>query len=289
MPRVLCAGHVNWDVTLRVDHLPVADGESAIHATRGTGGGSAANVAVSLAGLDCAASLVGSIGDDEHGLLARRDLERADVDLTGVVTADGETTTKYLLVDDEGQVAILGAPGVNEALGPGDIDPTVVQAADHVHLTAQRPETATRIAELATDAGITVSADPGRRVGQRDFGPVIEQADIVFLNQMEADALGDLPADKLVVTKFGTDGAVAETPDALYRHPGFDLKTVDSTGAGDAFAAGFIASRLLGDGPARSLAVANACGALAAATDGPKTDLDWEGVEAVLAGDRPAF
>ncbi|WP_255197260.1 carbohydrate kinase family protein [Halorarius litoreus] len=289
MPRVLCAGHVNWDVTLRVDRLPTPDGESAVRATRQGGGGSAGNVAVGLVGLNCKAALLGSVGDDEHGQFARRDLDRSGVDLSGVVTTEGVTTTKYLLVDDEGRVAVLGAPGVNEALGPDDIDPDVVDGADHVHLTSQRPDTAARIAEVASDAGIPVSADPGRRLTDRDFGPVIEHADLLLLNRVEAEALGDLPDDREVVTKLGASGSRLRTPEATYSHPGFDLPAVDTTGAGDAFAAGFIAARLQGADPERMLAVANACGALGAATEGPKTDLSWERVEAVLAGERPGF
>lgn len=287
MPRVLCAGHVNWDVTLRVDHLPDPDEESAVRSRRQGGGGSAANVAVTLVGLDCAATLVGSVGDDEHGRLARADLDRAGVDLTGVRTVGGETATKYLLVDDDGEVAVLGAPGENEAIAPGDVDPDLVAAADHVHLTSQRPDTAARLVELAHEAGATASFDPGRRVGQRDYDTVIERCDLLFLNEREADELGDCPDDRLVVTKYGTDGASLETADALYRHGGFDLPTVDSTGAGDAFAAGFIAARLLGDDPERALAVANACGGIAAAEDGSRSALDWTQVQRVLDGETP--
>ncbi|WP_255148712.1 carbohydrate kinase family protein [Halorarius halobius] len=288
MPRVLCAGHVNWDVTLRVDRLPQPDGESAVRNTRQGGGGSAANVAVGLVGLDCAATLVGSIGDDEHGLLARRDLERADVDLAGVVTADGVTTTKYLLVDDKGQVAVLGSAGVNEALGPDDVDPALVETADHVHLTAQRPETAARIAELAVEAGVPVSADPGRRITDRDFSRVIELADVLLCNRIEAEAVGDPAPDQTLVTKLGPDGSRLESADGTYSHPGFDVEAVDTTGAGDAFAAGFIAARLQGDGPERALAVGNACGALAVATEGSKTDCSWELV-ASLVDERGGF
>jgi ribokinase len=278
MPRVLCAGHVNWDVTLRVDRLPEPDGETRVRERRQTGGGSAANVAVDLVGLDCAATVVGSVGDDDHGLLARRDLDRAGVDCTGLHTTDGETATKYLLVDDDGEVAVLGVDGANEAVGPGDVDPALVRTADHVHLTGQRPATAERIAAIARDAGVPVSFDPGRRVGEREYGEVVDRADVLFVNEVESRALGAPPDDRLVVPKYGTRGATLETPDGLYRHPGFGLPARDATGAGDAFAAGFLASLLQGEEPERALAVANACGALCAREDGPTADLSWPAV-----------
>jgi ribokinase len=284
MPRVLCVGHVNWDVTLRLDRLPEPDGESAIRNTRQTGGGSAANVAVALVGLDCAAALVGSVGDDEHGLLARRDLDRAGVDTTGLHTVAGETTTKYLLVDESGEVAVLGAAGVNEALGPADVDPALVAAADHVHVTATRPATAARVAELAVDAGIPLSVDPGRRLADRDFSATLGRADVLFVNEVEAEALAGAPEPPIVVTKHGTAGAKAETPAGSHAHPGFDRPAVDTTGAGDAFAAGYVAARLRDDDRERALAIANACGALAASTQGPKTDLSWAAVADVLDG-----
>lgn len=280
MPRVLCVGHVNWDVTLRVDALPRPDAESTIRDTTQSGGGSAANVAVGLVGLDCAVTLAGSVGDDEHGLLARRDLDRAGVDLSGLRTVDGETTTKYLLVDDDGEVSVLGAAGVNEALGPDDVDPALVETADHVHVTAHRSDTAARVAALAAEFGVPLSVDPGRQLADRDFSAAFEHADLLFVNEVEARAL-DGVAVPTVVRKQGTDGAVAETPETRYRHDGFDAPAVDSTGAGDAFAAGYIAARLRGDGVETALAVANACGALATETEGPKTDLSWEAVAAV--------
>ncbi|WP_435197144.1 carbohydrate kinase family protein [Natronomonas sp. EA1] len=280
--RVLCAGHVNWDVTLRLDRLPVPDGESAIRSRRQGGGGSAANVAAGLVGLDCEAALVGSVGDDENGLLATRDLAARGVDTDGVVTAPGTTATKYLLVDDAGEVSVLGAEGVNEAVRPEDIDPEYVTGCDHVHLTSQHPETARYLAALAAGHGIPVSFDPGRRVADRDFSAVIDHTDLLFVNEQEAAALGAVPCE-VVATKFGTRGAAVETPDGAVEHAGFALDPVDTTGAGDAFAAGFLAARLRGEAPGDALAVANACGALAAAREGPKVPLSWEAVERLTA------
>ncbi|KAB7515732.1 carbohydrate kinase family protein [Halosegnis rubeus] len=285
MSRVCCVGHVNWDVTLRLDALPDPDAEAVVRETSQTGGGSAANVAVGLAGLDCAVTLVGSVGDDEHGLLARRDLDRAGVDLSRLRTVDGETTTKYLLVDDTGEVSVLATPGVNEALGPHDIDPEPIRAADHVHVTAHRPDTVARVADIATDAGVPLSIDPGRRVESREYGPVLEAADLLFVNDREADCL-DAPTPPVVVRKCGTDGAVVETPESRYVHDGYRPPAVDTTGAGDAFAAGYIASRLRDRDHPEALATANAAGALATESKGPKTDLGWERLDAIQTGER---
>ncbi|PSQ44554.1 sugar kinase [Halobacteriales archaeon SW_7_68_16] len=284
MPRVITAGHVNWDVTLRVDRLPVADDEARIRSQRRSGGGSAANVAAALSALSVPTGIVGSVGDDEPGLLARRGLTAADVDTDGLRVVDGATTVKYLLVDDDGEVAVLANDGANEAIGPDDVDPDRFTGVEAVHLTGQRPDTAVAIADAARAADALVSVDPGRRVSDRDFSAVLDRADLVFLNDREATAtdLADRPG-RPVVTKRGEGGAVARMPDGEYDHPGFDVAAVDTAGAGDAFAAGYLAATL-DDRPApEALAVANACGALAAAEEGARTTPTREAVDRLLA------
>jgi ribokinase len=292
MVRVVAAGHVNWDVTLRVEALPEPDGEARIVSQRRSGGGSAANAAVALAGFDVDTGLVGSVGDDENGLLAQRELDRVGVDLQGLrVVEDAETSVKYLVVDGEGEVMVLGNDGANEAVAPGDVDADYVQAADHVHLTSQRPDTAARLAELASESGATVSFDPGRRLDERDYVATIDRTDVLFVNDREALELLEEDAtfpesdvsDCVVVVKHGAEGATVHAPDASLTHPGFDVEPVDTTGAGDAFAAGFIATFLEDrDDYERALEFANACGALAAQAEGARTAPTYPEVEAFL-------
>jgi len=279
--RVVCAGHVNWDVTLCVDRLPGADDEALVEQRFESGGGSAANTAVALAALDLGARLLGSVGHDDAGQRALDSLRERGVE-TDVEVVDGEPTTKkYVLVDDDGEVALVGSDGTNEALAPDDVSPAALDGADALHLTGQRLDTAVRLAELAADRGVPVSVDPGRRSGDREFGPVLRRAEVVFATDREAAGVdADVPWR---VTKHGSDGATLECPDGTLEHGGYGLPSVDSTGAGDAFAAGFLAAWLEDRDPERALAVANACGALAASERGPKPAISWERVEEVLA------
>jgi len=277
-----------------VDSLPEPDGEAQLVSQRRSGGGSAANVACALAGFDVDTGIVGSVGDDENGLLARRELEAADVDLRGLrVVADAETSVKYLVVDADGEVMVLGNDGANEAVEPGDVDAEHVESAAHLHLTSQRPDTAAHLAALASEAGATVSFDPGRRLDERNYSDAIALADVLFVNDREALAVLDEQAsyaesalsDRVVVVKHGADGATVHTPDCSYDHPGFDVETVDTTGSGDAFAAGFLAVLL--DHPEdheRALEFANACGALAAQSEGARTAPTRGATESFLDG-----
>jgi ribokinase len=300
MVEVITAGHVNWDVTLRVDALPNPDGEARIDSQHRSGGGSAANVAVALSGMDFATGLVGSVGDDDNGLLAQRELKSAGVDCTHLLEIEGsETTTKYLIVDERGEVMVLGNEGANEAVAPDDVEPGYVRRADHLHLTSQRPDTAAKLAQVATEAGLSVSSDPGRRLAERDFGAALGYSDVVFLNDREARQILDSDLEhpsselhgRVVVIKHGEAGAQVDTPEGSYDHPGFDADAVDTTGAGDAFAAGFLAV-LLRDGGVlssdadyeRALEFANACGALAAMEEGARTAPTWNEVEEFLNG-----
>lgn len=286
MVDAVVAGHVNWDVTLRVDALPEPDGEAKITDQRRAGGGSAANAASVLAGLGDSVGLVGSVGDDEHGLAARRDLRNAGIDLSQlVVVPDAETSVKYLVVAPSGEVMVLGNDGANEAVGSGDVEEAFVTDASHLHLTSQRPETAAWLASVARGVGVPVSFDPGRRLDDRDFSETLALADLVFLNGREAQSIGVdslVEQGRVVVVKRGEGGAVVHTSHGTVEHPGFSVDTVDTTGAGDAFAAGFIHVTHNGGGPREALEYANACGALATASPGARTAPSANEVEAFL-------
>ncbi len=267
-------------MTLRVDALPVSDGEARITSQQRSGGGSAANVSVALSRMDVSTGLVGSVGTDEHGLLVRRELKAEGVDCEHVLEVEGkETTTKYLIVDEGGELMVLGNDGANEAVSPGDVNEAYVQNAKHLHLTSQRPDSAAELARIATEAGVPVSFDPGRRLTDRDFSRALAYSDIVFLNDREAKTLLDEDLEhpsselhgRVVVIKHGSDGARVDTTKGVYTHPGFGVESVDTTGAGDAFAAGFITTFLDSADYERALEFANACGALASMAPGART------------------
>ncbi|MBV0901011.1 carbohydrate kinase family protein [Haloarcula salina] len=286
--RVICAGHVNWDVTLHVDRLPEPDGEGRITDRSQSGGGSATNAAVALAGLGADPLVFGSVGRDDHGENARRELAEAGVE-THLIESSEPTTVKYLIVDENGDVAVLGNDGANEAFRAADLPADALAGADHLHLTGQDPDTAARLARDAAAADIPVSFDPGRRLPYRDYTAVLSHASVLFCNDREADHArehGLFESVSTVVVKHGDCGATAHTGDRTVTTPGCPVETVDTAGAGDAFAAGFIVATRRGDDIDRALAVANACGALATQTNGARAALDWDAVDGLLGPDR---
>lgn len=87
----------------------------------------------------------------------------------------------------------------------------------------------------------------------------------------------------MTVTKLGSEGARWSGPTGVVESPGIDVEAVvDTTGAGDAFAAGFLTVWLDERDPARALEVGNACGALAVGEEGPDANLTWERIESML-------
>lgn len=290
--RVLCAGHLNHDVILRLDRLPGADESAVVEDEHRGGGGSAANVAWALAALDAESTLLASVGDDDRGRRLRAELDSAGVDCNPVVVANGETASTRVLVDPEGRVATLGQTGATEAYDPAALSASTLADADRLHLTGQERGRALALADRARAAGVPVSVDPGRRTGVRDDRALFERADLIFLNDAEAarvhetGALRD--ADATVVVTSGADGAAARTTDGVVRQTGHDVAARDPTGAGDAFAAGYLLVRETGGSVREALAVGNACGALATTTVGARLEADREAVRRLAGADAPA-
>jgi ribokinase len=286
MVDVLVVGHLNWDITLRVDALPAPDGEAAIVAREEHAGGSAGNVAVGLAQLGVAVGVAGCVGTDTRGRQILEALAAAGVDTDAVQQhASLPTTQKHVLVDPAGEVMVLGAAGANAGFDPTALPAGWPQGLRRLHLTSQRAAQAATLAATATAAGVRVSVDPGRRI-DADVTAATADATEVFLNDREAAVAVEVTptTTRSVVVKHGPDGAELRRASDRITHPGFPAVATDTTGAGDAFAAGYLAAALRGDPPERRLAVANACGAAAAAAAGARPQLSWADIAGRLGG-----
>jgi len=234
--------------------------------------------------------------------LALRELDRVGVDCGHVfIDSEGTTSVKYLVVDATGEVMVFSNAGANESFCSEDISAELFRGVDHLHLTSQSPEMASLLGRLASDLGLSVSFDPGRQVADRGYSEALAATNLLFLNQREADLVADTgvlsptePTEMTVVVKHGGDGATVYTPAGETTHEGFVVDPVDLTGAGDAFAAGFLATLADGEWVDESgataeaaryvdaLAAGNACGALAAQDVTARTELSWAGVEELV-------
>jgi ribokinase len=275
-PRVVVVGDVCTDVVVLLDGEP-APGSDRPAAIAQRGGGAGANVAAHLAALGTPVVLAGCIGDDLPGTALTQELADAGV-ILALRTAPGVPTgTIVSLVEPDGERSMLADRGANLVLSPDDV-PTP-PAGGHLHLSGYtlldpRPRRAGLAAlAAATAAGCTVSLDPASTGPLRAYGVDRWLADtaaatLVLPNADEARLLTGCadPADAaralagrhpVAVVSLGADGALWAAGDLLLHRPAHPAAVVDTTGAGDAFAAGLLAVWVAAGGrpdPAAALA-----------------------------------
>ncbi len=268
-------GDIMTDLVARLDGplVPASDSPARITAE---GGGAAANTASWLAGLGAHAVLLGRVGDDPAGRSAADGLRAAGVEVRFAIDPELATGTVIVLVEPDGERTMVPDPGANATLTAQDLPPGAFTSGAHLHLsgyTLLKPgsrDAGLAALELARASGMTVSVDvasvgPLGTVGAQRFLGWIDGIDVLFANRAEAAFLagGDTTDDDpqrttavlalhcgLAVVKLGADGASAGTSTGVFEHadavrldPG---AAVDSTGAGDAFAAGFLHGWLTG-------------------------------------------
>jgi sugar/nucleoside kinase (ribokinase family) len=234
-------------------------------------GGSAANTAAWIAQLGMRSAFVGCVGSDLPGRLLINDLEDYGV-ASRVRSVQGvETGSVAIEVRDDGERVMRSARGANEALCTDDInrletlEPVTVHVTGYALLGAAGLDLLTAVGQVARSACATVSFDPSsvgviRRFGASFLLRTIREAEVALLlpNTLEAQALtgcatSEEAARRLskhtqaVVIKDGPRGATYSSAGEVGRVPVEVVRPVDTTGAGDAFNAGVLAARYLGD------------------------------------------
>ncbi len=264
MTRVLVVGDVMTDILARIDE-PFARGSDAAARISERPGGSAATFAARLAQAGVAVDFVGRVGAGDVERISDA-FRRAGV--TPWLADDPVAPTGRLIavVEPSGERSFLTDRGANDALALADIPPAAMEGASWLHLTGysfQHPQTRAVVqALLARSGGVPVSVDPGsaaplRAMGAANFLAWTAGAALLLPNADEAAALtgDDDPRQQraylaarypLAVIKRGAAGAEAIAGDEIWTTPAPPTVALDTTGAGDAFAAAFIAARLRG-------------------------------------------
>jgi len=258
-------GALNMDKLFRVNRIAGAEEESFIETHSETCGGSAANTIVSLARLGCKVGFIGKVGCDKEGTLLLEDFSKEGVDANGVIRANhGKSGSVMGFVDKKGARALYIDSGVNDTITPKDINAKYVSRVRFLHLTSfvgEKPfQTQKKLLETLPTS-IKVSFDPGALYARKGFAklePIIKRAYVVMPNAIELEHItGETDyckgADflvgkgvKIVAVKLGADGCYVT--DGRERHliEALKVKVVDTTGAGDAFCAGFLYGLLNG-------------------------------------------
>jgi sugar/nucleoside kinase (ribokinase family) len=259
--RVCVLGDLLLDVIVRLDS-PVAAGDDTSAETRVGAGGQAANVAAWVAELGEEARFVGKRADDAAGRLVAEELRSRGVDLAGPVV-EGRNGVVVSLVGPNGDRTMASDRGVSPLLGAWELDMRWFRGCDWLHLSGYSllrspiDEAGAKAAGAVRALGGKVSVDlaSASLIGAYGAERLVArlrllQPDVVFANDDEVAAVGDeLPAGTLV-RKRGPEGIVVGD-EAL---AAVQAEVVDSTGAGDALAAGFIVG-----GPQLALETAARC------------------------------
>jgi sugar/nucleoside kinase (ribokinase family) len=275
---VVVVGDVMVDVMVRMSG-PLARGSDTPSDIATTGGGSGANVAAWLAEQGVRTAYVGRVGDDALGRESADALAKAGVTPWLTIDPERETGTCVVLVEPGGERSMLPDAGANQALAPGDVPAQVFRPGAHLHLSgytllsAGSRDAGRAALSLARDAGMSVSVDPSSAallvaVGADTFLGWTRGVDLLLANREEAEVLTGRAdpqeaaaqvADvyREVVVKLGGDGALWRQGFIGASAPAERVDVVDTTGAGDAFAAGFLTSWLLHPEPETALAAGN--------------------------------
>jgi ribokinase len=254
---IVTLGDLLLDVIVRLEQ-PLAEGADADAVTRLGPGGQAANVAAWVAALGGRARFVGKHADDEAGATARRALERYGVEVRGPVV-EGRTGTVVALVGADGGRTMASDRGVSPELRADELDPAWLAGCEHLHLPGysllRSPIDGAALAAAALAPRVSVDLSSWSAI--RDFGPERFRARleelrpaVVFANEEEERALGGPLPGCTWILKRGPRGARFGELEL----PPRPAEVVDTTGAGDALAAGYLVG-----GPGLALEAAARC------------------------------
>jgi sugar/nucleoside kinase (ribokinase family) len=262
---VVCAlGDLLLDVVVRLDG-PIAADADTYGRTRVGPGGQAANVAAWVAALGGRARFLGKRARDPAGRLLADELRRRGVELAGPEVEAGTGTVVSIAASD-GSRTMLTDRGVAVDFGPEELDLGWLTACECLHLPAYSlvppriRATALAAARAVAAAGCRVSVDLSStsalaELGIERFRRLLAELrpELVFANEAESTLVGDLEAPTVVVKRGARGCAIRQGAD-VREHPAHPANVVDTTGAGDALAAGFLVA-----GPDLGLAAAARC------------------------------
>jgi sugar/nucleoside kinase (ribokinase family) len=232
-------------------------------------GGQITNALATCAKFGLRTAYVGATGSDEHGRLLREALAARGVDATHAVTHEGTNQFAVIVLDEaSGERVILWDRDPKLVLRQDEIPADLIRSASLLHVDDVDPGAAITAAGIARAAGVPVTSDIDAFDGHTDA--LIDAVDIPIFDQHLPERLtgrNDTESALRVIRRrhrgllcatLGADGAMALDGDRLYHSPGFKVRTVDTTGAGDVFRGGFIYAWLKGWPVASVLDFANA-------------------------------
>ncbi len=265
---VTTLGTCNVDFVMKVPRFVESDDEVDVEELLPSIGGSAANFAVETARQGLKTGIMARVGRDYFGRLALEKFDDEGVNRTRLIQIGGKKTgMAFITVDPHGERSMYISMGANASFELEKNDFEHIKSSKILHITGMYRE----VVEKASKHANFLSLNPGTLLSSYGFEALkktIKRASIIFLNKKEVEILTQMDfydgarmlVDEgvpLVVVTCGKMGAKLFTEKGQIKSPTKQVKAVDTTGAGDAFAAGFISSFFRGEKLEKCLEVGN--------------------------------
>jgi ribokinase len=257
-------GALNLDKLFKVNIIAKEEEEGFVTDSKESAGGSAANTVVGLARLGLKTGFVGKVAADREGKILLEDFKAEGVDASGIAVSEkGRSGVVMGYVDPDGDRALYVDPGVNNQLDFQDIKLDYIANTDFLHLSSfvgETPFKAQKQLLLEMLPNLKVSFDPGAlyaRKGLEALKPIIKRCTVMFPNAIETKILTGENFEEgakifigegagIVAVKLGKNGCYVSDGKESHLVEPYIVDVVDTTGAGDAFCAGFLYGLITG-------------------------------------------
>lgn len=252
--RAAVVGSINMDIVLNMEKVPEV-GENVLGTTYGYAcGGKGANQAIGLVRLGAKTKMIGKVADDTNGKKLIENLEKNNIDFSGVSTAGTQTGLAAIIIDGEGRNRITVYEGANAEIDPKEAADCIDDETDLLLVQFEtKEEVVVKCVNRAIEKGITTVIDCGPA---KNFAlEKMQGATIISPNESETKALTGISPDnentvleaskilkdrskaQFVVLKLGERGCSVWDGERLKIMPTYKTKVVDTTAAGDSFTA----------------------------------------------------
>jgi ribokinase len=292
MSNVTVVGSLNVDHVLRVKRLPLK-GESIILDSYDLySGGKGANQAAAIGKLGIEVNMIGKVGKDDLGIMLIEGLKKSNVNTDGIIIDKYEKTgSAFITVDKHGNNTLVVAPGANGKLTIDDINVRKQKLEESSIIVMQM--------EIPTDAIFSVIdyAKKSDKLLILNYAPAVaidrnmlSDVDYLVVNETEFQTLtqNDIEFDSLdislkkirdffgniLIITLGEKGSISITKEnQILKLPGYEVESIDSTAAGDAFIGGLVFGLITGKSIEESIKLGNANGAISVTKPGAQASL----------------
>lgn len=254
---VLGFGALNVDRLFKVNLIAKAEEEAFVIDYKESGGGSAANTIVGLSRLGLKTGFIGKVANDHEGKLLLDEFKKEGIDANGIAISEtGRSGIVMGYVDSHGDRALYINSGVNDELDINEINLEYVSNSEFLHLSSfvGNQSLKTQIELIVKFPEVKICFDPGSlyaRRGLDSIKKIIQSCYAFFPNEIEVKLLTGLDYKKgakkildfgvkIVAVKLGKQGCYITDGKESHFLKAHNVDAIDTTGAGDAFCAGFI-------------------------------------------------